>query len=161
MNWILGSKNDNLVYWKPNPSGVKNNKGFHAFTDQEPGLRFFKGKGCCWNGLCPWILSSTHSTGRPMLVLGSTWVNKILVFKTRHGAKYCQNRLFQGVFIFIFNGTKLFPAVQHSHRAHYFLMNLTIRWLILHTWRLWAGCCWLSNYINPLLLIFLEARRWR
>ena len=46
MNWILGSKNDKLVYWKPNPSGVQNNKGFHTFTDQEPGLRgSLRGRG--------------------------------------------------------------------------------------------------------------------
>lgn len=52
---------------------------------------------------------------------------KILVFKTRYGAKYCQNSVFQGVFIFIFNETKLLPAVQCSHSTHYILMNLTIR----------------------------------
>lgn len=114
-----------------------------------------------WSCLLTLVIHTLYITENMMTALCTAWGNKILVFKTRHGAKYCQNNVFQGVFIFIFNGTKLFPAVQCSHYAHYFLMNLTIRWLILHTRRLLAECCWLSNYINPLLLVLLVAQWWR
>lgn len=48
-----------------------------------------------------------------MLVLGGM-SEQILVFKTRHGAKYCQNRLFEGVFILFLMEAGI-PAVQHSH----------------------------------------------
>lgn len=75
-------------------------------------------------------------------------MNKILVFKTRHTAKYCQNCVFQGVIIFISNGTKLFPAEQCSHNFNELLFNESYNKMINSTHAKAFGCMLLIKQFN-------------